>query len=287
MKDIKNKDMHLMHGDCIKRVQEIPENHIKLTVTSPPYDDLRTYKGNNDQWGENSWKAVLRELYRVTQDGGVVVWVVGDATIEGSETGTSFKQALYAMECGFKLHDTMIYSRYAMPNASKRYGQDFEYMFVLVKGKLDTFNPKMEACKYAGVGTSPTIRNKEGKLVGNGRRTIKDKKKSSNIWHYSAGASKSTKDKIAHKHPAIFPESLAEDHILTWSDEGDIVFDPFAGSGTTGKMSLLNKRKFIGIELEEEYFEIAHTRMQDAMEIVVSDAEYEKAIEDLHSVLEF
>ena len=233
---------------------------IDLTVTSPPYDQLRSYK-NSLEWGESIWKPVLEELFRITKNSGVVVWIVGDSTIKGSETGTSFKQALWAIECGFNLHDTMIYSRYAMPSSAKRYNQDFEYMFVFVKNKISTFNFLKEPCKYAGVGTSPTIRNKDGVLKSKGRRVIKDEKKKSNIWHYSAGAGKSTKDKIAHGHPAIFPEKLVEDHIVSWSNEDDVVFDPFMGSGTTGKMALLNKRKFIGIEKVETYFQIARTRI--------------------------
>ena len=256
-------NIELILGDCTEKLKEVEESSIDLTVTSPPYDSLRTYKGNNDQWGEHVWKSVLKELFRVTKEGGVVVWVVGDATIKGSETGTSFKQALWAIECGFNLHDTMIYHRLAMPNASKRYGQDFEYMFVFSKGKPSTFNPLKEPCVYAGVGTSPTTRGKDGILRGKGRRIIKDTKKRSNIWKFSAGKGKSSTDKYAHEHPAIFPENLASDHILSWSDEGGTVLDPFMGSGTTGKMAKQLNRNFIGIELDAEYFNIAKKRITE------------------------
>ena len=252
--------INLMLGDCLERMKEIPSGSVDLTVTSPPYDNLRTYNNSLD-WGEHVWKPVLRELFRVTKQGGVVVWIVNDATIKGSETGTSFRQALYAKEIGFNLHDTMIYRRNAMPNSAKRYSQDFEYMFVFSKGSINTFNPIMIPCTYAGCGTSPTTRGKDGMLVSSGRRIIKDYKKNSNIWFYTAGVGKSTKDVIAHKHPAIFPEQLANDHIISWSNEGDTVLDCFMGSGTTGKMALLNNRKFIGIEKDETYFKIAQDRI--------------------------
>jgi DNA modification methylase len=256
--------MRLIHGDCLEEMGLMDEGCINLTVTSPPYDNLRTYEGSLE-WGEHVWKPILVELYRITKDGGVVVWVVGDATINGSETGTSFKQALWAMECGFNLHDTMIYNRLAMPNSAKRYGQDFEYMFILTKGKGTTFNPIKEPCTYAGVGTSPTTRGVDGVLRGKGRRTIKDTKKRSNVWRLSAGGCKSSKDKHAAKHPAIFPEQLAADHITSWSNPCDTVFDPFMGSGTTGKMAKQLGRDFIGIEKVQEYFKIAQERIDGVL----------------------
>ena len=257
-KQIENADLYL--GDCVEVMQSFQTESVDLTVTSPPYDSLRTYAGTL-KWDFETFKQVANELYRITKDGGVVVWVVGDATIKGSETGTSFRQALYFKDIGFNLHDTMIYHRNAMPNNAKRYSQDFEYMFVFSKGSIKTFNPIMIPCTYAGVGTSPTIRGKDGVLVGKGRRIIKDDKKNSNIWFYTAGVGKSTKDSIAHEHPAIFPEKLANDHIISWSNENDVVFDPFMGSGTTGKMAVLNNRNFIGIEKVPEYFEISEKRI--------------------------
>lgn len=260
-----NDNVKLILGNSLEKLKGIPDNSIDLTVTSPPYDNLRTYKGNNDLWNEDVWKGILKELYRVTKEGGVVVWVVGDATIKGSESGTSFKQALYAKEVGFNLHDTMIYHRNAMPNSSKRYNQDFEYMFIFTKGTIHIYNPIMVDCTYAGKGTSPTSRNKDGKLSGGIRRIIKDTKKASNIWYYVSGINKSTKDAVAHNHPAIFPEQLANDHIISWSNEGDTILDPFMGSGTTGKVAILNNRKFIGIELEEEYYNISKERIQEAI----------------------
>jgi len=249
--------INLMLGDCLERMKEIPDGSVDLTVTSPPYDNLRSYNGNNELWGEHVWKAVLVELYRATKDGGVVVWVVGDATIKGSETGTSFKQALHAMECGFNLHDTMIYEKsQACFGSNNCYLQAFEYMFILSKGKPKTLNfIRDRANKRSGVESMS-----EGGLSVDGVKASRIKKemkavgKRKNIWEYGVGGGKTG-------HPAVFPERLAHDHIISWSNEGDTVLDCFMGSGTTGKMALINNRKFIGIEKDAEYFEIASKRI--------------------------
>tara|TARA_R110000824_G_scaffold10700_2_gene46839 strand:- start:416 stop:1183 length:768 start_codon:yes stop_codon:yes gene_type:complete len=235
-------------------MKEMPEGLIDLTVTSPPYDKLRTYK-DSLEWGEHIWKPILEELYRITKDGGVVVWVVGDATVKGSETGTSFKQALHAMECGFNLHDTMIYQKSGMAFPDRtRYHQTHEYMFVFTKGSIGTFNAiKDRKNKYTGTQGG----NKRGGLCKRGEFGSRF-----NVWRYANGRDNSTKDREAFKHPAIFPEKLAHDHIISWSNEGDTVFDPFLGSGTTGKMAVRLNRKFIGIEKVPEYFEIAKTRIE-------------------------
>jgi len=260
--------INLMQGDCLERMKEIPGGSIDLTVTSPPYDNLRSYNGNNAQWGEHVWKEVLTDLYRVTKKGGVVVWVVGDATIKGSETGTSFKQALWAMECGFNLHDTMIYKKNSIPKNHNRYEQDFEYMFIFSKGKPLSFNSiriptlypeKPTARKNSFYSkTNETMRSARSEKA---RKPVGVDKIKGNIWSISTGKGHSTLDSIAFKHPAIFPEKLANDHIISWSNEGDIVFDPFMGSGTTGKMAKINNRNFIGIELDENYFNIAKERI--------------------------
>ena len=250
--------MKLIHGDCIEEMRKMDEGSIDLTVTSPPYDNLRTYAGTL-QWNEDIWKQVLEELYRVTKEGGVVVWVVGDATIKGSETGTSFKQALYAMECGFRLHDTMIYETNKPPQTHNRYEQSWEYMFILSKGKPSKWNPVMVKTENFGQKRTATMRQDSDELSNrsaNGR--VKEYKQKSNIWYLPRGA---RKDKSAVKHPATFPEQLAHDHIISWSNEGDTVFDPFLGSGTTGKMAKQLGRSFVGIEKVEEYFAIAKERI--------------------------
>ena len=266
----KEKEMSLMQGDCLERMKEIPDGSVNLTVTSPPYDNLRTYKGTLD-WGEHVWKPVLEELFAVTKQGGVVVWVVGDATIKGSETGTSFKQALYAKEIGFNLHDTMIYQKRSyLPRNHNRYEQSFEYMFIFSKGAPSAFNPKRVPVLNPR-DRSVLFREKEGQKIG--RQTPKKDKIAPNIFSYKTGGGHVAEEKIAHKHPAIFPEQLAHDHIISWSNEGDNVLDPFMGSGTTGKMALLNGRNFIGIEKDLDYFNIALTRIEEA---ITANVEHEQ-----------
>ena len=258
-------DIKLIQGDCLEKMQDIQDSSIDLTVTSPPYDNLRTYNGNNALWGEHVWKAAIKDLYRVTKDGGVVVWVVADATIKGSETGTSFRQALWAMECGFRLHDTMIYAKNNyMPLTHNRYEQAFEFMFVWAKGRPKTFNPIMIPSLTAGTKKNRGGSNKAKEATYAERKrdewtTVKPTKQHPNIFYYDVGKN----DKTEHNAP--FPEALAHDHIISWSNEGDTVFDPFMGSGTTGKMAKLLNRNFIGIELDEGYFKIAQDRINQAV----------------------
>lgn len=252
----------LILGDCLEKMKDIPDKSIDLTVTSPPYDNLRTYGGVIDGWSFEKFQGIAKELYRITKEGGVVVWVVGDATIKGSETGTSFKQALYFMECGFNLHDTMIYEKaQACFGSNKCYLQSFEYMFVFSKGNPKTLNLLRDRKNIrSGIeNMSTTGISKDGVMPLRHKKEMKEYGKRKNIWCYGVGGGKTG-------HPAVFPEALANDHILSWSNEGDVVFDPFTGSGTTGKMAILNNRDFIGIELNEEYFKIAERRIGEAEE---------------------
>ena len=245
----------------LETMAKMPDNFIDLTVTSPPYDGLRTYNGYSFPFED-----IAKELYRVTKQGGVVVWVVGDATVNGSETGTSFKQALYFKEIGFNLHDTMIYQKISyMPNKkAKRYDSLFEYMFIFSKCQPKTFNEIKEnrtnieksVCKK-----DIMIRQKDGTFKKSERINKGLVKKMGNVWTY-LNNSNSTKDKIAFEHPAIFPEQLANDHIISWSNENDLVYDPFMGSGTTAKMAMLNNRNYIGSEISKEYCEIAKQRLK-------------------------
>ena len=245
--------------DCLEGLKMLDDNCIDLTVTSPPYDDLRKYNGYSFDF-EN----IAKELYRVTKDGGVVVWIIGDQTTNFNESGTSFKQTLYFKEIGFNLLDTMIYLKANYPPAypnMKRYANQFEYMFVFSKGKPKTFNPKQVPKADIRSSTAKiTIRQKDGSLKERIADCSKTTKNATNVWCYSTGGNTAT-DKIAFKHPAIFPEKLAQDHILSWSNEGDIVMDIFMGSGTTAKMALLNNRQFIGFEISKEYCDIAYNRI--------------------------
>ena len=253
----------IYNEDCLETMARMPDNFIDLTVTSPPYDNLRTYNGYSFDF-EN----VAKELFRVTKPGGVVVWVVGDATIKGSETGTSFRQALYFKEQGFNLHDTMIYSKGAQGGAKGScycYTQSFEYMFIFSKGKIKTSNLlKDRENKYQKNGKS-TMRRSNGETVGFIAKPNKFSKRT-NVWELRGGFMVGSADKISFEHPATFPEQLANDHILSWSNEGDLVYDPFMGSGTTAKMSILNNRNWIGSEISSEYCNIIEERIKKAWE---------------------
>ena len=246
-------------GDCLEVMKGIEDKSVDLTVTSPPYDNLRTYNGYTFNFEE-----IAKELYRITKDGGVVVWVVGDATIKGSETGTSFKQALYFKEIGFNLHDTMIYAKNNVgmyDPRNKRYKQSFEYMFIFSKGRVKTYNPIQDKPVKSKIISRPHGRRIDGSFRKRKSDIIaKPFQDRFNVWTYFTGATIS-KDKIAFQHPAIFPEKLAEDHILSWSNEGDTVLDPMCGSGTTLKMAKLNNRNFIGCEISSEYCDIIKERV--------------------------
>lgn len=252
----------IYNENCLDTMKRMPDNFIDLTVTSPPYDNLRDYKGYSFPFED-----IAKELYRITKEGGVVVWVVGDATIKGSETGTSFKQALYFKELGFNLHDTMIYNKDAFPfPESNRYYQQFEYMFILSKGTPNTsnliadkpnttFGSKMYKNRIADGSFIEMHGAKNGKTIGEfGIR--------GNVWNTGIGKNKSTKDEIAFEHPAIFPEKLAYDHIKTWTNENDLVYDCFMGSGTTAKAAIAANRKYIGSEISKEYYDIIQKRLQ-------------------------
>ena len=224
-------------------------------MTSPPYDDLRTYDGG--EWNFENFEKTATELIRVLADGGVIVWVVADQVIDGSESGSSLRQAIWFQEHGLRIHDTMIYRTNKPPTTANRYQHCWEYMFVFSKGAPGVFNPIMVPSTWAGYKTSPTQRNKEGDLVGGKRRVIADMKLKENIWHYDTGSGKTEKT----SHPASFPLSLARDHVTTWTNEGHVVLDPFAGSFTTCRAAKDLKRNWIGIEVSKEYCELGYKRM--------------------------
>jgi len=253
------------------------DNTIDLVVTSPPYDLIRTYNNKVSNKlvfpGGYSFpfEKIAKQLVRVVKKSGVIVWVVGDSVIKKSETGSSFKQALYFIILGMKLHDTMIYEKngpsFPASRSGNRYSQIFEYMFVFSKnGPPKTAKLICDKSnRWAGYTTfgKASYRNKDGELIERKIKPIPEFSPRYNIWRYNTGKGYSTKDDIAFNVPAIFPEKLAEDHILTWSNEGDIVLDPFSGSGTTAKMALLNNRSFIGIDINDDYNQIARKRIEN------------------------
>jgi len=252
--------MNIIYNEnCLETMKDMVDNFIDLTVTSPPYDDLRIYNGYSF-----NFEAVAYELYRVTKQGGVVVWIVGDSTIKGSESGTSFRQALFFKEIGFNLFDTMIYlkkPRGAVGN-NQTYWQSFEYMFVFSKGRPKTINLiKDRQNKETRKGDRGTKRLKNGSLLNVKRAGYGNFGRRTNVWEYLIGNGHSAENAIAHQHPAIFPEKLVHDHIVSWSNEGDLIYDPFIGSGTTALAARSVGRNYIGSEISAEYCQIAESRL--------------------------
>ncbi len=247
---------NIYRSDCIEFMKSMDENSIDLTVTSPPYDDIRDYKGYSFDF-EN----IAKQLFRVTKNGGIVVWVVGDKIKKGNKSLTSFKQALYFQQVGFNMHDVMIYRKKNTPfMRSNAYTNCFEFMFVLSKGSPKFFSPLKVKTIRQGKEMLPFNKGADGvnrKVLGE----LKAEKTMTNIWEYAVGYGGSTSDRLAFEHPAIFPEKLAEDHILSWTKDGDIVFDPMCGSGTTCKMARKNNRHYLGCDISEEYVKLAEKRL--------------------------
>jgi DNA modification methylase len=247
----------IYNEDCLITMSKMPNNFVDLVITSPPYDTLRDYKGYSFDF-----KKIAQELYRVVKEGGVIVWIVNDAVIKGSETGTSFKQALYFKEIGFNIHDTMIWSKKnPMPQVkTKRYFSKFEYMFVFSKGIPKTFNPIMIKTKMGGEVYNSTVKQiSQDKVRVEKTFVLNEERVKDNIWEIAIAQNKTS-------HPAVFPEQLAYDHIISWSNKSDIVYDPFLGSGTTAKVCKELFRNYIGSEIAEDYYNIAIKRLKDTNE---------------------
>lgn len=248
----------IYNENCLETMAKMPNCFVDLVVTSPPYDNLREYKGYSF-----SFEEIAKELFRITKEGGVVVWVVGDATMNGSESGTSFKQALFFKDIGYNLHDTMIYQKVNyVPLTHNRYEQSFEFMFILSKGKPKTFNPIMIPCKQAGKVEKYGLERRQNHGSKHAMRlydeteykATKENKIAPNIFAYTLGREKTG-------HPAPFPEAMANDHIISWSNENDLIYDPFMGSGTTGLVARKLDRNYIGSEISSEYCQIAEARI--------------------------
>ena len=246
--------------DCLEGLKQMEDECIDLTITSPPYDNLRKYNGYSF-----NFESIAKELYRVTKNGGVVVWIVSDKTYKGSETLTSFKQALFFKEIGFNVLDTMIWKKPTFTDTGSlkvRYGNVFEYMFVFTKGKCKTFNPiKDRRNKYAGTQKHGTVRQIDGSVkdISSKGKKIAEFGQRFNVWEITPEKNNKT------RHPAVFPEQLVHDHIISWSNEGDIVMDIFMGSGTTAKVCKLTNRNYIGFEISNEYCQIAEERLSKIM----------------------
>lgn len=257
----------LILGDSEIILKNLPDKCIDATITSPPYDNLRTYNNSNEEWNFDKFKKIANELFRVTKEGGIVAWIVGDSIVNGGKTLSSFRQAIYFQEIGFRIFDVIIYEKTGSgPPHKNRYFNTFEYIFILSKGKPKTINLlKDKLNKWGGHETYGEITRREvdGRLTKKGKKKINKYGVRTNIWKYKNGKGQTTKDAIAHKHPAIFPEKLVADILESWTLEGDIILDPFGGSGTTAKVSSLMSRNFIYIEKIDEYFQIAKVRMEN------------------------
>lgn len=242
----------------LETMGRMPDEVLDLTVTSPPYDKLRDYKGY-----VFDFESCAKELYRVTKQGGVVVWVVGDSVVDGSETTTSSEQKIFFRSIGFNIHDTMIYEKNGGLPDNCRYYQIFEYMIVLSKGRPKTINFLMDRKNRFTErwGKGRTVRNKDGSMSARDDWHGREFGRRNNIWKYNTGAGYSSIDQISFQHPATFPEKLAADHIHTWSNEGDLIYDPMGGSGTVAKMAHLANRNWIISEISEEYCNIATKRI--------------------------
>ena len=243
-------------SECVKFMELMGENSVDLTVTSPPYDELRDYKGYNFDF-----ESIAKQLFRITKNGGVVVWVVGDKIKKGNKSLTSFRQALYFQQVGFNVHDVMIYRKKNTPfMRSNAYTNCFEFMFVFSKGSPRTFNPLKVKTVRQGQEMLPFNKGADG-VNKKTLAALKPEKTMTNIWEYAVGYGGSTSDKFAFEHPAIFPEKLAEDHILSWTNIGDLIFDPMCGSGTTCKVAKKHSRHYLGCDISEDYVAIAKKRV--------------------------
>lgn len=255
-------------GDNLTTLLRFPSESIDLTVTSPPYGAMR---GSYEELTIN-FNNLVQQLWRVTKEGGVVVWNVDNSTVNGSEQGEAFQQALSFINNGWLLHDTMIFAKntstFPASPRGNRYTQIFEYMFVFSKGTPKTANLICDkANKYAGTQSWGKKRFRDPKnqdkfQIHDEKVTVPEFSPRTNIWKYNVNGGFMTKDKIAHEHPAIFPEQMARDHILSWSNEGDVVLDIYSGSGTTAKMAKMYNRNYIGIDLEEKFNQIARQRLK-------------------------
>ena len=253
----RKRDTGIHTADCVRFMETMEAAAVDLVVTSPPYDDLRDYKGF-----DFDCEAVAKGLAEVVKEGGVVVWVVGDR-INGGRTLTSFDHAFIFRDAGFTVYDAMIFKKRNTPFMRKRaYTNCYDFMFVFSKGTPATFNPLRSPSVRSGLAPLPYLKGTDG-INRKTERELSEHKVRTNIWSYAVGRNGTTADMYAFKHPAMFPENLARDHILSWSDPGDLVFDPMCGAGTTCKMAKATGRRWLGVDVSREYTTIARRRVRE------------------------
>lgn len=272
-----------IHNECcLTGMGGMDDGSVDMVVTSPPYDDLREYH-NNNAWNHDFFKDVATQLSRVLKPGGIIAWNVADQTINGGETGSSFRQALFFMDkCGLRLHDTMIYAKtgvaFASGPHSVRYTQKFEFVFILSKGRPKTINLIQDKPnKWAGACSwgKASVRKTNGDIQKSASKTkvVRDFGVRDNIWLIKNSGGFGQKNKNAYKHPATMPEELARGHIISWSNPEDIVFDPFMGSGTTARVAMEEGRQYVGFEIDKEYATLAK-QMLKKMQMIKGDKLY-------------
>jgi len=251
-------------GEAAEVMRSFPDESIDMVFTSPPYGTVRSYNGYKFNFQE-----IAIELTRILKPGGVIAWNEADTIVNGSKTLTPSKHALYfSEECGLKVHDEMIYEKNSCSFPAKRnglrYSNVYEEVFILSKGKPKSVNlicDKRNRCYgEKGFGMA-SQRRKNGDLVKYERKPTPKFSPRDNIWRVFTGKGYSSKDSNASKHPAISPDLLVLDHIRTWSNEGDIILDPMAGSGTTCVMAKALKRQYVGIEISDEYCQLINERL--------------------------
>lgn len=252
----------ILVGDAVETLSELEDESIHLTVFSPPYDDIRDY---NKKWNLD-YEALGSELNRVTVDGGVCAVVIGDGTKNFAKSLTTFRWAInWCDNCDWKLFECCIYKRHGNPGAwwTKRFRVDHEYILIFFKGKKPRFfnkEPLKVDSIHAGKRFSGTDRLTNGGFKRIEPKPVNKRKCRGTIWNYSTSNTEGNKIKL--KHPATYPDQLASDLIKCFSDKGDIVLDPMSGSGTTCVMANKLNRRYLGIEINPEYRDIAVNRLE-------------------------
>lgn len=261
--------------DCVEGMRALPPASVPLTVTSPPYDQTFEYGGH--LWNHEKFLLVAHELWRLTMPGGVVCWVVRDQIVDGGQTGTSFRQARYYMGLGFRLHNTLVIEKQVARGISRvRYGVSPEFVFVLSKGRPRSISLiEDKPNKFGGRLMRFSTRDRDGTRSDTAKALIRPYSVRGNVWRYATGSRVTAKEGFAYDHPALMPERLAHDLIVSWSRPGDLVLDPFGGAGTTAKMALLSHRRYLSMEAHRPYHDLAVRRLAEAQETYrrVLDAE--------------
>lgn len=252
--------------ECVDGMRALPPASIPLTITSPPYDQTFEYGGH--LWDHEKFMLVARELWRVAMQGGVVSWVVRDQIADGDQSASSFRQALFFKGLGFRLHNTIIIEKQIIRGISRvRYGVAPEFAFVFSKGRPRTINLiEDKENKFGGRHMRFSTRSRDGTKCKTAKALIRPFGVRGNVWRYTTGSRVTAKEDYAYDHPALMPERLAHDLIVSWSRPGDLVLDPFGGAGTTAKMALLGHRRYLSMEAHRPYHDLAVRRMADAHE---------------------